>query len=132
MKSSRDRGGLVHHLSYSNITMTNVRYPIYISSYYPKTPAAPQDDPAQAVTSTTPQWKSIELNNISILDCPNSVLIWGVPEMDVDSVQFDHVNISATSGMQIYFARNISFKDCSINIESGPQLKTYQSEVSGL
>jgi polygalacturonase len=132
MKSSRDRGGLVRHLSYSNITMTNVRYPVFISSYYPKTPAAPQDDPAQAITATTPQWKNIELNNISISGCPNSVLIWGVPEMDVDSVQFNHVNISATSGMQIYFAKDISFKDCSIDIKESPELKTYHSEISGL
>lgn len=132
LKSSRDRGGLVQNLSYSNITMNNVKYPILITSYYPKTPAAPQDDPAQAVTSTTPVWKNIVMNNINISNCPNSIVIWGLPEMSVDSVQFNHVNISATNSMQIYFAKNISFQDCNINIKNSPELKTYQSEVSGL
>lgn len=75
MKSSRDRGGVVLNPSYSNITMMNVQNPIFISSYYPKTPAAPQDDSTQAVTATTPVWKNMMMNNISISNCPNSIVI---------------------------------------------------------
>jgi hypothetical protein len=72
------------------------------------------------------------MNNNSISKCPNTELICGVPEMDVDSVRFNHVDISATGSMQIYFAKHISFQDCSIVIKDTPELKTYHSEVSGL
>ena len=43
MKSARDRGGTVTDLTYSNVTMTNVATPIYVTSYYPTLPDRPQD-----------------------------------------------------------------------------------------
>jgi hypothetical protein len=56
----------VQNLSYSNIMMTNVENPVFITSYYPTLPTDPTTDPAQAVTVTTPQWENITLKNVTV------------------------------------------------------------------
>ncbi len=45
IKSARGRGGLVEDISYSDITMKDVKFPINICSYYPKIPKE-DDSPA--------------------------------------------------------------------------------------
>lgn len=132
MKSNRDRGGLVQHLSYSHITMNDIQYPIFISSYYPHEPKNPEDDPIQAVTATTPQWKNIQLNGISIKNSENALIIWGVPEGGIDSIKLSDVTIEADKGMIINNAQNIVFDKCTVTVKSGDKLKTYNADVTGL
>jgi polygalacturonase len=62
IKSSRDRGGLVENLRYSDITMKNVKIPINLACYYPRIPT---NDPAQAVTSHTPMYRNIRISNLT-------------------------------------------------------------------
>jgi len=100
-------------MSYSNITMTNVTWPFYITSYY-QTSSPSQTDPAQAVTGTTPSWKNIYFKNITVTNSTYAGFIWGLPEMYVNNVVFDNVKISATSrGMQTCFVDTLIFKNCS-------------------
>jgi len=124
LKSQRGRGGsganAVYNLSYSNITMTNVQWPFYITSYY-NTSSPSTSDPAQPITSTTPTWRNIYFKNITVNNSTYAGFIWGLPEQYVDNVVFDNVQINATSrGMQTCFVDTLIFKNCSsINIPSG-------------
>ncbi|MBB3187960.1 glycosyl hydrolase family 28 protein [Microbacter margulisiae] len=124
LKSQRDRGGsganAVYNLSYSNITMTNVKWPFYITSYY-YTSSPSISDPAQAITSTTPTWRDIYFKNITVNNSTYAGFIWGLPEQYVENVVFDNVKINATSrGMQTCFVDTLIFKNCSsITIPSG-------------
>ena len=80
MKSARDRGGLVHNLTYSNITMTNVQNPVFITSYYPTLPTDPTTDTAMAITATTPIWQNITIKNLTATGSTNGGILWGLPE----------------------------------------------------
>ena len=65
LKSARDRGGTVTDLTYSNVTMTGVATPIYITSYYPTLPTDPKADTAMPVTATTPIWQNLTIKNLT-------------------------------------------------------------------
>ena len=132
MKAARDRGGVVENLSYKNITMKGVRYPIFISSYYPKEPTRPEQDAPQAVGTLTPVWRKIAIENAVITEARNSVILWGVPEFPIVDVDLKNVSISAENGMTIFNARNIHFYNCEITVSKGPKLTTYQAQVEGL
>ena len=134
MKAPRGEGGLVEDLTYENITMRNVKVPIFITSYYPnsKTPKQPDKDPPQAVAATTPIWRNIRIINLQATDCPEAGRIFGLPEMPVSNVTLENVQISAKSGMQIFNAKQIQFKGSSIKAQEGPAVVIGNAEVIGL
>jgi polygalacturonase len=133
MKSARDRGGPVQNLTYSNITMTGVQNPIYITSYYPTMPTDPKTDPAQAITATTPEWKDITIKNVTVTGSSNAGILWGLPEAKISTVVFDNVRIQATTGMQVFHATGISFVGGStVTPKSGAAVTTYDADVTGI
>ncbi len=133
MKSARDRGGLVQNLVYSNITMTGVENPIYITSYYPTMPTDPKADPAQAITATTPEWQNITIRNVTITGSSNAGILWGLPEAKISAVVFDNVRIQASTGMQVFHATGISFVGGStVTPKSGAAVTTYDADVTGI
>jgi polygalacturonase len=135
LKASRADGGLVQNLHFANLTMTNVEHPIYITSYYPKEPKNPQDDPAQPIPADAPRpiWRDITFSNITITDCPNAGTLWGLPELPISNLTFTNVRISAKDGMKIYFADNVNFVNSQINVLHGDPLILYKAaNVTGL
>ena len=133
MKSARDRGGTVQNLTYSNITMTNVQNPIFITSYYPTLPTDPSADTAMAVTATTPIWKNITIKNVTVTGSTNAGILWGLPEEKIATVVFDNVKIQATTGMEIFHATAVSFTNgSSVTPKSGAAVTTYDAAVSGI
>jgi polygalacturonase len=133
MKSARDRGGTVQNLTYSNITMTNVQNPIYITSYYPTLPTDPSADTSMAITATTPIWKDITIKNVTVTGSTNAGILWGLPEEKIATVVFDNVKIQATTGMEIFHATGVSFTNgSSVTPKSGAAVTTYDAAVSGI
>jgi polygalacturonase len=133
MKSARDRGGLVQNLTYSNMTMTNVQNPVYITSYYPTLPTDPTTDPAQAITATTPQWNNITIKNVTITGSTNAGILWGLPEQKISALTFDNVRIQATTGMEVFHATGVSFINGStVTPKSGAAVTTFDAAVTGI
>ncbi|MDP4186639.1 MAG: glycosyl hydrolase family 28 protein [Bacteroidota bacterium] len=133
MKTARGRGGSEQYLYYSNITMSGVTNPIYITSYYPSTPSTPSSDTTQAITSTTPSWQHIVLKNITISGSSNAGVFWGLPERSINDVVLDNVKISASSGVKAYFITGLVFKNgSSVTVTSGNAVSTYSATVSGI
>jgi polygalacturonase len=129
LKADRGNGGLVENVSYSNITMTGVEYPILIDSYYNQNndfPTDPYTDTGSAVNATTPIWENISFTNITSTDsASNSVAaaIYGLPEAPIENMSFTNVNITANTGMQIEHVRNTTFSANSvITVTSGNDL----------
>jgi len=125
MKSDRDRGGLVQNLTYSDITMTNVKYPIVIYSYYDSigtpsgiTPFRASTDVVHSVTSKTPIWRNISISNVTATATTGSSIagiIWGLPEMLVSNVTLSKVNLAApTKTFCIYNAQGIQIIDSNL------------------
>ena len=124
IKSERGRGGNVHGITYSNLTMTNVQYPIYFTAFYSGIPLQSVDT-LFPITNTTPYFHDITVTNLTSTNtASNSVagIIVGVPEEPLNNITLQNVNLSAYKGIQLRNA-SISVSDTMlINVTSGPRI----------
>lgn len=132
MKAARGRGGPVENLTFRNVTMKNVKYPIFLSSYYPKEPKRPDEDEGEAVEGKTPLWRNITIENGAISGCPNSITIWGLPEQPINGVTFRNLSISSERGALVYHAKDVRFESVELHAAKGPALTTFKAEVEGM
>ena len=134
IKTGRGNGGLVQNITYENLTMTGVKNPIYINDYYPErnAPKDPATEKAEVVTPRTPMNRNITIRDVTITGSPNAGTIRGLPEAPISDLTLTNVNISATTGMKIYHARNLRFLQSKITAENGKALTTYDADVTGL
>ncbi|MDB6171893.1 MAG: hypothetical protein JWL59_1204 [Chthoniobacteraceae bacterium] len=132
MKAARDRGGLVENLTFKNITMRNVEKPIFISSYYPREPNRPDEDEGQAPGARTPQWQNIMIENGTISDCPNAIIIWGLREQPITGVTLKNLSITADRGAVVYHAKDIRCENVVIHAGKGAALTTFNAQVEGM
>jgi hypothetical protein len=111
LKAGRGSGGLVQNVSFSNVTMTNVPNPIYITSYYLNggntAPSKPSSDKGQPLTSSTPQWKNITFTGVTATGSSNAGLVEGLPQAPIQNLTFSNVHISASSVMKLWHAHNV-------------------------
>ncbi len=124
IKSNRSVGGEVAYLTYRNITMENVKNPIFLSGYYPdNTIPAAGTDPGQEVTDSTPNYHDITIENVTATGTTNPAgKIIGVPELPMHDILLNGVSISsAPTGMWL---RNLSITLSNVVIQprSGPAL----------
>lgn len=126
IKSYRSRGGNVRGITYKNLTMKNVRYPILFSEYYPEIPS--QNDPAQTITDKTPYYHDITVENLTAINCTYGGLIIGLPETPMTNISLKNVHISATTGLRIRNA-TVDTANTSIIVPSGVP---FIREVNGI
>lgn len=130
MKSYRDKGGLVENLTYRNLTVTGARYPLFISSYYPKEPKSPDlDKGTSAPAETKPRWKNILIENLTVTDSQNSIILWGLPELAIADVTIRNASFSAQNGAVVYNATGIVFDNITLHCEKLPRLRTHQAKI---
>ncbi|HEY1790536.1 MAG TPA: glycosyl hydrolase family 28 protein [Verrucomicrobiae bacterium] len=152
LKSNNDRGGPVQNLTYMDITMTNVRSPILIYSYYSEGKSlnvSPQEAAGFATSATgglkprkeklqrpgrlisrNPIWHDITFRNIMATNAVDAGMIWGQPEMLVSNVTLDHVTINSLNPFHIYNARGIRFEDTQIHPAGRNTYEIYNAEVT--
>lgn len=128
MKADATQGGLVRNVSFSNLTMNNVAYPIVFYSYYNKVgnPGSPsgtnQTTPAKVLAwnatppdpldrPTLPAWRHISIENVTATGGSGYNLIWGLPLAGylIDDVELKDVQITGGKGFEIYNASNVRF-----------------------
>jgi polygalacturonase len=120
IKSSRGDGGYLHNLSYLNLRMTNVSFPILIYATYNTTnreyrdltkltPEIAGTFPSAEVGVRTPIYRDITFSNITATaeSGRRAGLIWGLPEMAVSNMVLQQVHITADRPFGIYNAQNV-------------------------
>jgi polygalacturonase len=127
IKSDNDHGGLVQNISYYNIGMTNVNFPIQVYAYYnwygtPSgiSPAIAASTNAATVTSTTPIYRNITFSNInatSVSGYPVGI-IWARTEMPATNIVFNKVNVTGDQNFCLYNASGAQFIDSKINVSA--------------
>ena len=143
LKTNNTRGGQDSTFVYSNITMTNVTNPFYITSWYDKEPYPASSQVAGTITSTTPLWKNITFKNFTVTGSANAGIIYGLPELYVQNVTFDNVKISAKIGMIANYVKNLKFINSSaiavttsgkhaLISDTGTGTTPYAATVSGI
>lgn len=127
IKSDNDRGGLVQNISYLNIGITNVHFPIQIYGYYNEvgTPSgiSPYYAATQAVapvTGTTPIYRNITFSNItatSVSGYPIGI-IWARTEMPATNIVFNKVKVTGNRSFDLYNVSGAQFIDCNLNVSA--------------
>ena len=120
LKADRDRGGLVENLVYRDITMRDVKNPVFISSHYPKEPKAPGLDESQPITTRTPHWKNILIENLRAEGSQNSIVLWGLPERPLENVTIRKATIASERGAKYYYAGNLIAKEVLLETLAKP------------
>jgi autotransporter-associated beta strand protein len=133
-KTDRTQGGTMQNITYQNLTMTNVNFPIAFYSHYdtimspsktisypPSTAAA---DSLSTITSTTPFWRNITISNLTAVgnsgpDGPGNItgFILGLPESPISNMTLIGVNISgrgSAGAFCFYHARGIKIIDSNL------------------
>lgn len=130
IKSARGRGGLVENLVYTDITMTNVDYPIYLTSYYPKVPT---EDAAQPLATNSPVYRNIVIRNVTAHSAKTAGMIVGLPEAPIEKVTLENVRVTAPTGLMFRNARAIKLQNTTVTPAKGlPFILETNAEVEGL
>ena len=132
IKTARGRGGLVENLSYSDIEIRDSKWPIFISAYYPKEPALPEQDAMVAFDDKTPVYRNITLRNIHASGARDALKIWGLPESPIRNLNFSNVQVSAEKGIQMSYVAEAGFTHCSFINKNAEQPILYKADVKGL
>jgi len=134
IKTLRGNGGLLQNCTYENLRMTAVKNPIYIVDWYPErtAPKDPSTEKPEPVTDRTPFNQNIIIRNVTATNCPTAGTIRGLPEAPITNLTLSNVNISAKTGLKIYYANGIKFVGSKITVENGKALTTFNAEVTGL
>lgn len=142
LKSQRDRSGDVYNLIFRNCTMTGVRNPIYIETWYDLgTKPIPSEATAAEVTPKTPAFRDILIQNVTSTGTPYNtsakgyfpIYIYGLPESYVKNITLDNVQVEAKKGMFLAFVDGITFKNgCKITNSKDGKLIATQYEVKNL
>jgi len=125
IKSDNDRSGWVRNISYYNISMTNVHFPIQVYGYYNEvgtpskiTPYYAATQAVAAVVSTTPAFRDITFSNItatSVSGYPIGV-VWARTEMPATNLVFKRVNITGNRNFCLYNVSGAQFIDCNLTV----------------
>jgi polygalacturonase len=127
IKSDDGRGGLVQNISYYNIGMTNVDFPIQIYSYYNEvgtpssiSPYYASTQAVAAVSSTTPIYRNITFSNInatSVSGYPVGI-IWARTEMPATNIVFNKINVTGNKNFCLYNVSGAQFIDSTITVSA--------------
>jgi polygalacturonase len=117
IKSNRDRGAQIYGMSFKDITMEDVKTPILISEYYPKT--VPEGEvPTAPVGRLTPFFHDFTIENVTATGATNAGYIVGLPESPVKGVTLKNIKISAKKHMIVMFAQ-VKAENVSVTAEDG-------------
>jgi pectin methylesterase-like acyl-CoA thioesterase len=128
LKADATQGGPVQNISYTNLTMRNVTYPIVFYSYYNKVgnPGAVSGDlqttpekvkswnaspPNSLASQTLPSWKNITISNVTATGTKGYSIIWGLPLEGylIENIKLNNVRIMDGPGYEIFDATNVQF-----------------------
>jgi len=132
LKADPTAGGVVQNLTYTNLTMTDVTYPIVFYSYYnlvgvpgaiagsnrttvAKVAAwnatAPSASYRSYGTTTLPVWRNITVSNLTATrsaGAPDGYsIIWGLPNRPVANVVLHNVTTTGYAGFAVFNAANV-------------------------
>lgn len=128
LKADPTQGGPVRNVTYTNLTMQHVLYPIVFYSYYSKVgnPAAVSGrnlttpervrawndaPPYSLATRTMPSWRDITVANLLATGSRGHSIIWGLPRPGylIENVRLENVRIAGGRGFEVYNAAGVQF-----------------------
>lgn len=122
-KTTRGRGGVVENVFINNIYMKDIPgeailFDMYYEAVDPIPAAGEQRRPPKVemlpVTEETPQFRNFRISNVVCDGAEKGVFIRGLPEMHIEGIRLESLQISAAKGIDIQEASNITLKNINI------------------
>lgn len=119
IKSGRDRGNRISDIHFRHLRMKGVGTAISVLAYYPK--PAPEQDPAQAVTATTPWISDVSVTDVQAEGSRVAGLLIGLPESPLRGIRLGHLSLQAGSGLIVRHAQ-VALDQVRVRATVGPPL----------
>lgn len=116
IKSNRDRGADIGHLTFRDLTMQDVGTAVLVTEYYPK---IPEHDTAQPVTRLTPHFHDILIQNLTAIGATQTGIIAGLPESPITTITLNNVHISGQKSFTISNA-TVTAHDFTVHSQTPP------------
>lgn len=136
-KSTRGRGGVVENIYISDVFMTDIpSQAISFDLYYGGKSIAETlaeggntvSTKAIPVNEETPQFKNIEIKNITIKGAQQAVFLQGLPEMNLENIEISNLIAKAEKGFSIIDANGIKISNAQLDIEAKNVFEIYNTK----
>jgi polygalacturonase/lysophospholipase L1-like esterase len=137
-KSNRGRGGVVENIWFNNIYMTNIpTEAVSFNLYYGGLSVSERlaeginvestagDVPP--VTEETPLFRDISIKNVICRGALQALYLQGLPELNLENVSLENIDIEADSGLTCVDAKRISIKNMRLITKNNPVLRFINS-----
>lgn len=131
-KSTRGRGGVVENIYISDIYMFNIETESFLFDLYYGGKSAvetledgdvtPTEEKLLPVTEETPVFRNIFVKNLISRNARRAMLFNGLPEMKINNIQIEDINITAQYGAELSNSKDIVFKNVHIVPQNGSAL----------
>lgn len=127
-KSTRGRGGVVENITIENVRMVDIaKDAIRFNLFYSGNTLVPVEgaydkvvEPAaEPVDEGTPCFRKIKIKDVICRGAGWAVWLQGLPEMPIQEVALENVQITADEGVACVDADQLSFKNVTIEPKSG-------------
>lgn len=124
-KSTRGRGGIVENIYIDGISMSDIAtYAITFNMYYGGKSVAEvlaegggnAEVAPVPVTEETPIFRHIDIRNINCYHAGFAMEFNGLPEMPIDGINLENINISARHDATFQYSKNITKKNVNITL----------------
>jgi polygalacturonase len=128
-KSVRGRGGIVENVNVNHIEMSDIHgVAILFDLYYETGKKHSKNPPAIAVDEGTPIFRQFSIHNITCNGAKLALQLRGLPEMPLEGVTLDGVDISADQAGMIVDAKDITLRNVHIRSEGGEGVRLQHVE----
>ncbi len=135
-KSTRGRGGVVENIAIENVRMLDIATDaIRFNMFYGGQAPLPEDggdegvvEPvAEPVNEGTPSFRKIQITNVLCCGASRAIWLQGLPEMPIQEVTLENVQITADQGVTCIDANHLRFKNVTIESKKGHAFWLYNS-----
>ncbi|MDD2307754.1 MAG: glycoside hydrolase family 28 protein [Prolixibacteraceae bacterium] len=128
-KSNRGRGGVVENIYISNVEMMNIPTQAISFNLYYSGRSASEDLEAGTggqplvllpVTEETPQFKNIFIRDVNCKGAMTGIFLQGLPEMNLENVQLENINMEADYGLICSDATEVKIKNLTLITKKSP------------
>jgi len=142
-KSNRGRGGVVENVFFSDIDMINIpTQAISFNMYYGGLSVAEmvaegkKDESVTSevfpVTEETPLFRNITIKNLTCKGASQAVYLQGLPELNLDNIILENIDIEADNGLTCIDANGISIKGMRLRTKNLPAMRFINSLNVGI
>lgn len=145
-KSNRGRGGIVENIWFNDILMTDIpSQAISFNLYYGGLSVSEMLDEGKNVETTfgeippvneeTPSFRNIFMKNITCRGAQQAIYLQGLPELNLENVYMENIDMTAENGMACIDATGIIIKNIRLVTEVQPMLfflNSSEVKISGL